>query len=46
MATKKEEFQREVSHIHHEFQKTELKRIDDKKIDIMLIKELKEENAK
>ena len=44
MATKKDEFQREVSHIHGEFQHAEQKRMDDKMLDVLLIKELKEEN--
>ena len=44
LATKKDEFQREVSHIHGEFQKSEQKRMDDKMLDVLLIKELKEEN--
>lgn len=44
LAHNKEEFQRHVAHVHEEFEKIELKRIEDKKLDVLLINELKDEN--
>jgi len=40
----KKELQNYATHVHNEFEKAELKRVEDKQMDVLLVKEIKEEN--